>query len=112
MPRPAPAGAPATQFRGVSWDEGKGMWRARIYVGKPRRQIYIGRFATDRDAAQAFDCFSVLLRSSQGPNSTSDGLNFSPAQAAREMPRFDRRRRRLCAHVCGHALGARLFLHC
>jgi hypothetical protein len=37
---------------GVSWDEGKGLWRAAIYVGK--RKKFIGRFKSKEMAAEAY----------------------------------------------------------
>lgn len=40
-------------LKGVSWDESRGRWRATIQVDG--RAFFLGRFATKREAADAYD---------------------------------------------------------
>lgn len=42
----------ASRFKGVSLDRSTGRWRARIHCGRP---LTIGSFATEIEAAQAYD---------------------------------------------------------
>ena len=41
----------SSRFRGVCWDKEKSRWLAYVYVG--RRQIKLGRFVSEDEAAQA-----------------------------------------------------------
>jgi|ERR1035437_9474536 hypothetical protein len=43
----------ASQYKGVSWDSGRGLWRAYITIRKTSR--FLGRFHDERDAALAYD---------------------------------------------------------
>lgn len=45
--------APSSQFKGVSFDRRRGLWRVRIK--RDRRLRELGRFARERDAALAYD---------------------------------------------------------
>ena len=42
-----------SQYRGVSWSKGKGMWRACITIDV--RTVHLGYFADEVKAAQAYD---------------------------------------------------------
>ncbi|KAI8466681.1 MAG: hypothetical protein J3K34DRAFT_524376 [Monoraphidium minutum] len=86
-----PQACPECRFRGVSFDVQKKMWRARIYVGN--KQMNIGRFKSEVEAAQAYDCAALLIRSAAGAaavgRKAADRVsNFGPEQAARELPKF------------------------
>jgi len=43
----------ASQYKGVSWDSGRGLWLAFITVHNTSR--FLGRFHDERDAALAYD---------------------------------------------------------
>ena len=43
----------ASKFKGVSWDAGRGLWRA--YITIHNRSKFLGRFHDERDAAHAYD---------------------------------------------------------
>ncbi|KAI8466682.1 MAG: hypothetical protein J3K34DRAFT_524377 [Monoraphidium minutum] len=87
MPRPAAPGAPESTFRGVSWDMQKGMWRSRIYVGN--KQMSVGRFTCEVEAAQAYDCAALLIRAAGAGGKRADPrLNFGADAAAAQLPRF------------------------
>jgi hypothetical protein len=43
----------ASQYKGVSWDSSRGLWRAFIIVHKT--SSFLGRFHDERDAALAYD---------------------------------------------------------
>ena len=43
----------ASQFKGVSWDSGRGLWRAHITIRRTLK--FLGRFHDERDAAIAYD---------------------------------------------------------
>jgi hypothetical protein len=48
----------ASQFKGVYWHRERGLWMAR--VGMPgRRQRFLGRFASEEDAARAYDAAAL-----------------------------------------------------
>lgn len=54
-----------TRYRGVSWEARRGKWRARISIGG--RDVYLGSFEHERDAAHAYDrtarsAFGVFAR--------------------------------------------------
>lgn len=42
-----------SQYKGVSWDSGRGLWRAFITIHNTTR--FLGRFHDERDAALAYD---------------------------------------------------------
>ncbi len=42
-----------SKYRGVTWDKSRGKWHAAIKIEK--RQRYLGRFATEEEAARAYD---------------------------------------------------------
>lgn len=46
-----------SKYRGVSWDQPRGKWKASITVGD--KVTYIGRFNDEQDAARAFDEFAA-----------------------------------------------------
>ncbi len=46
-------GKKTSKFKGVSWNKNDGVWRAFIYLNW--KQIYLGRFSKEVDAAKAYD---------------------------------------------------------
>ena len=48
-----------TNFRGVSYHTGQGVWRAKIKT--QGQHIHLGTFARQHDAAWAWDCAARLL---------------------------------------------------
>jgi hypothetical protein len=48
----------SSQFKGVCWDKSAGKWVAH---GRDddKRQVHLGRFADEEDAARAYDAFAV-----------------------------------------------------
>lgn len=52
------AGRPATsRFKGVSWDKARGRWAASIKIED--RYKYLGRYASDEEAARAYDAAAL-----------------------------------------------------
>ncbi len=49
-----------SQYRGVSWYSTRKIWKASIQVDK--KKVYIGRFATEEDAARAYNEYAIRLR--------------------------------------------------
>jgi hypothetical protein len=49
----ANAGPRSGSYKGVSFDKARGQWRARVMVGGVER--FLGRFASETDAARAYD---------------------------------------------------------
>jgi len=48
-----PTSGKSSTFKGVSWDESKRRWRARLRTGG--RQVFLGLFDRERDAARAYN---------------------------------------------------------
>jgi hypothetical protein len=43
----------SSQFKGVSWVKGSKKWRAEFWDKAQNKEVYLGSFATEEDAAQA-----------------------------------------------------------
>lgn len=54
--RPSAMGS-SSRFRGVYWEPSRGRWRAEVQQGG--RSIYIGRFTSEVDAAEAVDAYRL-----------------------------------------------------
>ena len=49
------AANPSSQYLGVNWEKSRGTWRARVKVSG--KQIHLGYYATELEAAQAREAF-------------------------------------------------------
>ncbi|KAG1664937.1 hypothetical protein FOA52_004459 [Chlamydomonas sp. UWO 241] len=64
----------SSRFIGVCWEKAKSSWRVRVVDPLTKRERSIGRYASEEDAARAYDCAAVQTR---GPGTK---LNF-PGEA-------------------------------
>ena len=46
-----------SRYKGVCWDSNGGKWRSQVYVKK--RQIHLGCFVSETDAARAYDAAAL-----------------------------------------------------
>lgn len=49
----------SSQYKGVSWDHSRGLWRADIMFN--RKHVYLGRYSSESEAAQAYDNRAIDL---------------------------------------------------
>ena len=63
-------GAPRSRYRGVSWRPGTGRWRA--VIGVNGRKHHLGSYATEVEAARAYDRKAAAL-------GRHERMNFPPA---------------------------------
>ena len=52
-------GLRSSKFKGVSWHKGSKKWTAGIMIGRKRK--FLGNFATENEAAHAYDKFAKSL---------------------------------------------------
>ncbi|KAG1673875.1 hypothetical protein FOA52_012900 [Chlamydomonas sp. UWO 241] len=67
------------RFIGVNWNEDRSLWRVQLTDPQTKRQRHIGYFASEEDAARAYDCAAVHA---SGPGAER---NF-PGEAASKLP--------------------------
>lgn len=60
----------SSKYKGVCWNKRNLKWHSSLYVGSLNRQVHIGYFDLDSDAAKAYDCFARHY------HSTDCHLNF------------------------------------
>ncbi|KAG1671909.1 hypothetical protein FOA52_003476 [Chlamydomonas sp. UWO 241] len=48
-------GSKTSSYRGVSWNKSNETWEARLWDTQAKRKQYIGRYASEEDAARAYD---------------------------------------------------------
>jgi hypothetical protein len=72
-------GGGASPYLGVSWYEDLSSFRVHLYDLLTKRQRHIGNYASEEDAARAYDCAAVLA---QGPDTKR---NF-PGKDVSEAP--------------------------
>jgi hypothetical protein len=75
----------SSRFSGVSWDKVKSLWKVRLTDPQTKRRQIMGFFASEGDAARAYDCAAVRAR---GPDTKR---NF-PGEADAEQPSAKRQR--------------------
>jgi hypothetical protein len=68
-----------SRYIGVSWCKAKSSWRAQLTDPQTKRRRQIGSFASEEDAARAYDCAAVQAL---GPGAAR---NF-PGEAISELP--------------------------
>jgi hypothetical protein len=66
----------SSRYRGVSWETGRSVWKAYLWNPQTKRQQTIGYYASEEDAARAYDCAA-------GPDSKK--INF-PGELISEPP--------------------------
>lgn len=49
-----------SKYLGVSFDKSRNRWLARIGAGKDRKVLHIGSFATEEEAARAYDAVAAV----------------------------------------------------
>jgi hypothetical protein len=70
----------SSRYKGVIWDKASSSWNVRLWLGpQAKRNRYVGSYASEEDAARAFDCAAVQAH---GPGAKR---NF-PGEAICEMP--------------------------
>jgi hypothetical protein len=69
----------SSRYVGVSWKTANSSWIVRLWDPQTKRQVHIGYFASEEDAARAYDCAAVQAR---GPGTKR---NF-PGEAISELP--------------------------
>jgi hypothetical protein len=80
----------SSKYLGVSWDKAKSSFRVDLWDPQTKRSRFIGTYASEEDAARAYDCAVVQAR---GPGAE---LNF-PGEVVSELPETvggERKRRR------------------
>ncbi|KAG1671908.1 hypothetical protein FOA52_003475 [Chlamydomonas sp. UWO 241] len=73
-------GRKTSRYRGVSWHKRSAVWVANLWDSKTKCQQHIGYYASEEDAARAYDCAAVEL---YGPDYTKH--NF-PGELISEPP--------------------------
>ncbi|KAG1654545.1 hypothetical protein FOA52_008401 [Chlamydomonas sp. UWO 241] len=69
----------SSRYIGVCWNEAKSAWRVRVMDPVTKSRRHIGRYASEEDAARAYDCAAVQAH---GPDAKR---NF-PDEAISELP--------------------------
>jgi hypothetical protein len=69
----------SSRYLGVSWVKARSSWNAKLWDPTTKRQRHVGRYASEEDAARAYDCAAVQAH---GPGARR---NF-PDEASSEMP--------------------------
>jgi hypothetical protein len=72
----------SSRYVGVSWQKAKSSWRVRLTDPQTKRRRHVGYYASEEDAAKAYDCAAVQAH---GP-----GAPLAPA--AGRVPEGNRRR--------------------
>ncbi|KAG1679418.1 hypothetical protein FOA52_007709 [Chlamydomonas sp. UWO 241] len=52
----------SSDYWGVTWEKGRSAWAARLWNPETQRMERCGRYASEEDAARAYDCATVKLR--------------------------------------------------
>ncbi|KAG1666394.1 hypothetical protein FOA52_006503 [Chlamydomonas sp. UWO 241] len=67
-PPASPGDAKSSSFNGVSWNKASSTWVAKLKDPKTkRRRQYMGSYASEEDAARAYDCAAVKLHGPYWP---------------------------------------------
>lgn len=74
----------SSKYRGVRWHERNGRWEARIFDNSTGKQISLGYYEAEEEAARAYDAESIRIRGIHAH------VNLRAPSAAR--PRRTRRR--------------------
>jgi hypothetical protein len=69
----------SSRYIGVCWNKGSSSWQVNLWNPQTKRCRQIGRFASEEDAARAYDCAAVQAH---GPGAKR---NF-PDEAISELP--------------------------
>ncbi|KAG1681609.1 hypothetical protein FOA52_014117 [Chlamydomonas sp. UWO 241] len=69
----------SSRYLGVRWDEGRSSWRSQMTDPQTKRQVHVGYFASEKDAARGYD-FAAVQAHGQGAE-----RNF-PGEAIGELP--------------------------
>jgi hypothetical protein len=69
----------SSRYRGVSWENTKSSWVVNLWDPQTKHQQQIGRYASEEDAARAYDCAAVQAH---GPGAKR---NF-PGEAVSDPP--------------------------
>jgi hypothetical protein len=91
----------SSRYIGVSRNKGKSSWQVRLTDPQTKRERHVGYFASEEDAARAYDCAAVQAH---GPGASK--RNF-PGEAIRDPPVSlgeERKQRRSSRYigVCWH----------
>jgi hypothetical protein len=86
----------SSRYVGVSWKKADSSWEVQLYDPQTKRQRRIGSYASEDDAARAYDCAAVQAR---GPGAQR---NF-PGEDISELPATvgEERKQRISSHYVG-----------
>jgi hypothetical protein len=74
----------STHYIGVTWHRANSSWKVQLYDPQTKRQRHIGCFASERDAARAYDRAAVEARGpSAKRNFTGETISDVPAKRGR-----------------------------
>ncbi|KAG1673236.1 hypothetical protein FOA52_013116 [Chlamydomonas sp. UWO 241] len=79
----------SSRYLGVSWDKCGSAWRVCVYDGQTRRPQNVGRYASEEDAARAYD-FAAVQQRGKGTERNFPGEDISELPVAverRKQPR-------------------------
>ncbi|KAG1660887.1 hypothetical protein FOA52_015929 [Chlamydomonas sp. UWO 241] len=68
----------SSRFVGVQWNKAKSFWRASLYDPQTKRERYIGAYATEEDAARAYDFAAVQARGPGAERNFTREANSEP----------------------------------
>ncbi|KAG1660256.1 hypothetical protein FOA52_007653 [Chlamydomonas sp. UWO 241] len=60
------------RFRGVNWNKANSVWNVQMWDPEAKRNQYVGSYASEEDAARAYDCVAVQARGLGAKRNFSD----------------------------------------
>ncbi|KAG1656046.1 hypothetical protein FOA52_004464 [Chlamydomonas sp. UWO 241] len=78
-------GGNKSSFRGVSFNKVRSTWEVRLKDPETKRKKYIGSYASDENAARAYDCAAVKMHGSDATlNFPGELINAAPVSLGDE----------------------------
>jgi hypothetical protein len=70
----------SSRYTGVSWNKAQSVWRVRVTDLLTKRQKHVGYFASEEDAARAYDCAAMQAQGSGAKrNFPDEDISEAPA---------------------------------